>query len=81
MSCGIPFIGCGSREIQEIADNSGAGIIAENSPEALANAILALVNNPKRRNEMGISGRRFVEQDYTRKAIAAKLKTEIERIS
>lgn len=81
MACGIPFIGCGSREIQEIADNSGAGIIAENSPQAIANAILALINNPEKREEMGASGRKFVEQGYTRKAIATKLKTEIERIS
>jgi colanic acid biosynthesis glycosyl transferase WcaI len=81
MACGIPFIGCGSREIQEIADNSGAGIIAENSPGDIANAILALANNPKKIDVMGASGRKFVEQGYTRKAIAAKLKMEIERIS
>ena len=62
-----PFIGCGSGEIQEIADNSGAGIIAENSPEEIAKAILELVNNPKKRDEMGASGRKFVEQHYTRK--------------
>ena len=81
MACGIPFIGCGSGEIREIADNSGAGIIAENSPEEIAKAILELVNNPKKRDEMGASGRKFVEQRYTRKAIAAILKKEIERIS
>jgi glycosyltransferase involved in cell wall biosynthesis len=81
MACGIPFIGCGSGEIQEIAENSGAGIIAENSPEGIANAILALVNNQKKRDEMGSSGRKFVEQGYTRKAIATTLKREIERIS
>jgi glycosyltransferase involved in cell wall biosynthesis len=81
MACGIPFIGCGSGEIQEIADNSGGGIIAENSPEEIAKAILILVNNPKKRDEMGSSGRKFVEQSYTRKAIAATLKMEIERIS
>jgi glycosyltransferase involved in cell wall biosynthesis len=81
MACGIPFIGCGSGEIQEIADNSGGGIIAENSPAKIAEAILELVNNPKKRDEMGTSGRKFVEQGYTRKAIAAMLKKEIERIS
>jgi len=81
MACSIPFIGCGSGEIREIANNSGAGIIAENSPEEIATAILELVNNPKKMDEMGASGKRFVEQHYTRKAIAAMLKKEIERIS
>jgi glycosyltransferase involved in cell wall biosynthesis len=81
MACGIPFIGCGSGEIREIADCSGGGIIAENTPEEIAKTILALVNNPKKRDEMGAAGRKFVEQGYTRKAIATKLKREIERIS
>jgi len=81
MACGIPFIGCGAGEIQEIADISGAGIIAENSPEGIAEAILQLVNDPKKRDDMGASGRIFVEQSYTRNAIATNLKKLIESIS
>ncbi|MCX6701335.1 MAG: glycosyltransferase family 4 protein [Methanomicrobiales archaeon] len=81
MSCCIPFVGCGAGEIQDIADRSGAGVIAENSPEALAEAILRLVNNPTKCNTMGESGRKFVEQGYTRKAIARSLKNLIESIS
>ena len=81
MACGIPFIGCGAGEIQEIADISGAGIIAENSPEGIAEAILQLVNDPEKSNNMGESGRKYVEQKFTRKAIATNLKNLIERIS
>jgi colanic acid biosynthesis glycosyl transferase WcaI len=81
MACGIPFVGCGEGEIQEIAADSGAGIIAENSPEAIAKVILELMNSPDRMVAMGVSGRKYVEQSYTRRAIAAKLKKEIERIS
>ena len=81
LSCCIPFVGCGAGEIQEIADRSGAGVIAENSPEALAEAILQLVNDPVVCNTMGISGRKFVDERYTRKAIAKSLKDLIVSIS
>lgn len=81
MSCCIPFIGCGKGEIQQIANESGAGIIAENSPEKIAEVILYLLNDPVKRELMGESGRKFVEQRFTRKAIAKKLITVIEGIS
>ena len=81
MSCCIPFVGCGTGEIQDIANSSGAGIIAKNSPESIAEVILQLVDDPIKRDHMGESGRKFVEQQYTRKAIAKKLKTVIEGIS
>jgi glycosyltransferase involved in cell wall biosynthesis len=81
MSCCIPFIGCGKGEIQEIANESGAGIIAENSPEKIAEVILQLLKDPIKRERMGESGRKFVEQRFTRKAIAKNLITVIEGIS
>jgi glycosyltransferase involved in cell wall biosynthesis len=81
MSCCIPFIGCGKGEIQEIANESGAGIIAENSPEKIAEVILQLLKDPIKRERMGESGRKFVEQRFTRKAIAKNLITVIVGIS
>jgi colanic acid biosynthesis glycosyl transferase WcaI len=81
MSCCIPFIGCGKGEIQDIANESGAGIIAENSPEKIAEVILQLLNDPGKRDRMGGSGRKFVEQQFTRKAIAKTLIAVIEGIS
>lgn len=81
MSCCIPFVGCGIGEIQDIANSSGAGVIAKNSPESIAEVILQLIDDPIKRDRMGESGRKFVEQRYTRKAIATKLKMVIEGIS
>jgi glycosyltransferase involved in cell wall biosynthesis len=81
MSCCIPFVGCGTGEIQDIANSSGAGVIARNTPESIAEAILHLVDDPMLSKQMGDSGRKFVEQQYTRKAIAKDLKELIERIS
>jgi colanic acid biosynthesis glycosyl transferase WcaI len=81
MSCCIPFVGCGTGEILDIAKSSGAGIIAENSLEKIAEVILLLINDPVKRNYMGESGRNFVQERFTRKAIAKNLKTVIEEIS
>lgn len=81
MACGIPFIGCGEGEIRKLAELSGGGVIAENDPAAIANAILCLVKNPEKRAEMGRNGRIFVDQQYSRQKIAANLKSGLERSS
>lgn len=81
IACGIPFVGCGIGEIQEIANLSGAGVIANNSPEEIAQAILHLVIDPQKCTKMGASGRKFVEQRYARGAIAKDLQKIIETVS
>ncbi len=77
MACGIPFLGCGNGEIRNLAEKSGGGVIADNSPDAIAETILYLLNNPKRISEMGANGRSFVEKFYDRKQIAMSLKENI----
>jgi colanic acid biosynthesis glycosyl transferase WcaI len=81
LACCIPYVGCGVGEIQDIANKSGAGVIAQNSPESIAKEILDLVDNPTLIKHMGDSGRIFVEQRYTRQAIAKTLIAIIEGIS
>lgn len=80
MSCGIPFLGCGRGEIKRIADESGAGIIADNDPDSISAAIINLIENPDKMAEMGVSGREYVIRNYDRGAIASKLKDIIEGI-
>jgi glycosyltransferase involved in cell wall biosynthesis len=81
MACGIPFLGCGRGEIESIAQDSGAGVIAENTPEAIADAILGLLSDPERMAEMGRSGRAYVIQHYDRKAIAERLIHYLEEVA
>lgn len=81
MACGIPFIGCGEGEIRKLAEISGGGIIAENDPDAIADAILSLLKNPGKQVEMGRKGRIFVNKHYSRQQIAANLKSGIESIA
>ena len=81
MACGIPFIGCGSGEIAHLANDSGGGVIAETTPEAIAAALTALLDDPGRMEEMGRRGREYVAEHYDRRAVALKLKQYIERMA
>ncbi|HOI12231.1 MAG TPA: glycosyltransferase family 4 protein [Methanoculleus sp.] len=81
MACGIPFVGCGSGEIAHLAKESGGGIIADNTPEAIAEALSALLDDPERMEEMGRRGREYVTEHYDRRSVALKLKQCIERIT
>lgn len=81
MACGIPFLGCGKGEIENIARESGAGVIADNTPEAIAAAVLGLLQDPHKMDDMGKSGRAYVVKHYDRRAIAAKLKEYVDLIS
>ena len=81
MACGIPFIGCGNGEIANLANDSGAGVIADNTPEAIAAAISSLLDDPDRMEEMGRRGREYVTEHYDRRTVALRLKQQIERIT
>lgn len=79
MACGIPFVGCGDGEIAHLAQKSGAGVIAGNTPEAIAETLSALLDDPEKMEEMGRRGREYVAEHYNRRSVALKLKHYIER--
>ncbi len=81
MACGIPFLGCGNGEIAHLAEDSGAGVIAGNTPEAIAATLSSLLDDPGKMEEMGRRGREYVAEHYDRKAVALKLKQHIERMT
>ncbi|NLA99454.1 MAG: glycosyltransferase family 4 protein [Methanomicrobiales archaeon] len=81
MACGIPFVGCGNGEIAHLAQESGAGVIAENTPEAIATTLSALLDDPGRMEEMGRRGREYVAEHYDRRSVALRLKYYIERVA
>ncbi|NLA38995.1 MAG: glycosyltransferase family 4 protein [Methanomicrobiales archaeon] len=81
MACGIPFIGCGNGEIARLARESGAGIIAENTPEAIAASLSSLLDDPAKMEEMGRRGREYVAEHYDRRTITLRLKQHIERMT
>ena len=78
MSCGIPFLGCGRGEIKRIAEESCAGVIAENNPNSIASELINIIDDPYNITKMGKSGREYVIKHYDRGIIALKLKDIIE---
>ncbi len=77
MACGIPFVGCSKGEIANIAERSGAGVIAANNVTAIAETICRLLDNPVLEEEMGNKGRRFVKEHYDRRNIARVLRDRV----
>ena len=80
MGCGIPFLGCGIGEIERLAKESNAGIIADNDPDSIANSIINLIDNPKKSKEMGDNGIKYVEKYYNRKIISLNLYNQIKEL-
>jgi glycosyltransferase involved in cell wall biosynthesis len=53
--------------------NSGVAMLVEPSPEAFANGILRLIEDPNLRSELGESGKRLVEEKFSYHAFREKL--------
>ncbi len=61
-----------------VCDQARAGVFAEpENPKAIASAIRFLADNPEMRTEMGASGRRWVVQNASREALAARYLDEL----
>ncbi len=80
MSCGIPFIGTGTGEIENLAKASEGGLVAENTVGSIYENIIYLLENEKLMEKMGKSGREFVEKYYDRKTIAKHFLHNLEKV-
>jgi glycosyltransferase involved in cell wall biosynthesis len=73
MAAGKPVLLAIDGVIREVIENAGAGIpIPPGNPEALANAILNLADNPELALQMGKQARQFVETHFNRVNLASK---------
>ena len=60
--------------IREVVEAAGCGIFAQpGNPSALAQAILALAADKEKSSRMGLAGRKYLEEHFSRKGIAEKL--------
>ncbi len=66
MGCGLPVVATRSGGIVEIVDDKVTGLLVPPlNPEALAEALRQLIENPAFRKELGDRGRKRVEQKFT----------------
>jgi glycosyltransferase involved in cell wall biosynthesis len=78
MACEKPVVGALSGESARVlAESNGGLVVPPGDARATADAILALRGDPARRAAMGKAGRRYVEENYSRAAWAARLEQRI----
>ena len=63
MACGMPVIATDAGAVNEIVEQI---LVAEKSPQELADAIRLLTGNPELRREQGRRNRTIIEQQYSR---------------
>lgn len=66
LSCGVPVLHSGPGECGKLLEQCGCGLSTPpEDADALADAVLALAEDPTRREQMGAAGRRLIETEYS----------------
>jgi len=81
MAAGKPVIGTSAGGIPEIIINEKTGIIVQpNDPNALAGAIISLVNDEKKRKELALSGSKRASEMFSIKEHVKKVEAIYEEV-
>lgn len=73
MACGTPVVASRAGALLELLAQTGGGaMVPRDNPEALAEALRALLENPARRAELGARGRAGVVEHYAWPKVAAR---------
>jgi glycosyltransferase involved in cell wall biosynthesis len=82
MACGTPVVATSAGALPEVVETGGGGVlVARDSPDALARAIRALLEDPERRAELGALGRKGVEAAYGWPRIAERTAAIYEEVA
>lgn len=66
MSVGLPVVAPNLKEIAEIVDGNGCGLLYDPlSVDDLTHALATLLETPKRRAELGLAGRTAIERNFS----------------
>lgn len=80
MACERPVLLAIEGEAADLLNSSCAGLVVPpENPQALANAIMALRNDPERCRVFGKNGRQIVEAKYSRRVLADQLARLLEQ--
>lgn len=73
-ACGLAVISTRSGSIEEVVRDGVTGILVPSGDSrSLADALLALFNDPERRARMGNAGRSYIAETFSHKAVAQTL--------
>lgn len=75
LSCGKPVIASGIPSVSAtFVQEAGVTLVPPDDPDALAQALLALLRDPERQARMGAMGRHFVEQTFSWRNLTHRLR-------
>ena len=63
-ACGLPVVAVAEGGVRETVKDGINGILADPNPAALARALDELLGNPEKRDRLGESARRYVEDNW-----------------
>jgi glycosyltransferase involved in cell wall biosynthesis len=72
-ACGIPAVTTRRGALPEIVADGETGLLADETPEALAGAFAALLADPDRRRSLGGAARKRAESHFTRARLAGEV--------
>ncbi len=82
MAAGRPVLLAIDGVIREVVEAAGCGIfVPPGDPSALAEAIKSMAADREQSRRMGAAGRKYLEEHFSRAAIANKLIAVLESIS
>jgi len=80
MACGKPVVITDRVNICRDVENAGAGFVTSCEPAKIAEALIAVLQNPAHGKEMGMKGRRLVEEKFTQESAAKQMLAAYEMI-
>ena len=81
LAAGRPVVLAIDGVIRQVVEAAGAGIaVPPGNPDALAQAVQQLAQNPIQARQMGLSGRQYVEMHFNRRLLAEKLALLVEEM-
>lgn len=81
MASARPIVYSGAGEGARLIENAGAGIVtAPEDPRALADGLIAVLDDPARAAQLGANGRALVEAEFSWDSLIAGFVSELERL-
>jgi glycosyltransferase involved in cell wall biosynthesis len=82
MAAGRPVVLVIDGVIRQVVEVAGCGIFAQpGDPSALAEAVKTMAADPERSRKMGLAGRKYLEEHFSRDKMAAKLLEVLKSLS